>query len=168
MLNASNSITPNLYAYCDNDPVNNFDLSGDIVWKELAKIVLQVLSNILKQFFEDVIMFLSKLIFRGPKTKFELNPKNYAEAALEAILDYFKPFSKMKRALSDFILSTLKTMAGQIVDCIRGKPFDIGSIINETFVSALKSLVLGNADKKELEYLRQHCDDIDEVLYLEK
>ena len=60
MLNASNSIIPNLYTYCDNDPVNMVDYSGSIAASVMT--LAAVIAPLIQQYGPQIIDFLTKSI----------------------------------------------------------------------------------------------------------
>ena len=80
----------NLYAYCFNDPVNESDQDGALLFTICKKIVLGLIQGLLKQLCIDIVEWWVKYKYYGQEdAKLDPNPKDYAVSILSEILDEF-------------------------------------------------------------------------------
>ena len=126
----SKILESNLYAYCQNDPVNETDCSGCLIGKIIKSILVGVFKGFIGQLGSDLITFLYKLLLVDSNTKFEMSGEaDYLKSILSAIASeligflgatklaaqifmivggYFTKFVNNKMKATDWILMATK------------------------------------------------------------
>ena len=106
----------NSYAYCDNNPTNDTDISGTFGLITIAqKVIRGIFIGLLKVLFVDIIEHAFKLLILHKDTKFDLSPiDEYIVSVLSEIVDQFGINSeKVKLGLS--IMGTVLKYARRII-----------------------------------------------------
>jgi len=87
----TNSLINNAYCYCCNNPSNETDYAGNIIWSIVKKILVGVLQGIFKQLLIDSVEWFFKVCFINDKEKFKLSdPEDYVSSILTKIVDQFE------------------------------------------------------------------------------
>ena len=148
----------NLYRYCNNNPVNETDLTGMFLASKLAEIFLSAVFGMVAQLFDDlVIYFLQVLVHGKSKVGFSPNPSDYVSRALSWALECVNPFSGKKKILN-VILSVAPVVVKSIWDLVAGKQFDLWSFLRNIMYSLLAVIVanvLGKVAKNKISQIKK-------------
>lgn len=93
----------NIFAYCQNTPVNSSDASGQALIQVVAKIILGVILGFLIQYVLDILDYLVGLIL-DPKKKFSPSFRDYLISIASSILAFFDITKKWVKLSFDIII----------------------------------------------------------------
>ena len=88
----------NLFCYCDNNPVNNKDASGNILWKTIFNLLMGAIFGLCVQLFSDFLLYLLRCWRKGKSNvSFDPHPQDYISSALTWALTFANPFSGLTK-----------------------------------------------------------------------
>ena len=104
----------NLFTYCENNPINNKDASGNIIWNTIFKLFMGVIFGLCVQLLSDFLLYILRCWRKGKSNvSFSPHPQDYISSALTWALTFANPFScftkkgkmvgKILRQLTNFI-----------------------------------------------------------------
>ena len=138
----------NIFAYCRNDPSNEYDTEGTLflsIIKIVGKMLLGALMALLIQYLSN------KIIGSLWKKKVDNTAGEYVATALQGAAD-----AALNKGLAvDVLKSVLTSLLGQFVDLIRGRisSLSIGKIV-ESIIDGLMSGVLGKIGIDSPKYIK--------------
>ena len=137
----------NIFAYCQNTPINGSDIYGRVFAQVFAKIILGILLGVYSQLILDVLDYLVSLI-SNPKAKFSAKPLEYIVSILSCILAFFD----FKNPIVRILLNILPT-ALSYVGCTWDKAIwaNIFKDLMFLFISSLIGGALDHNKTKKIE-----------------
>jgi RHS repeat-associated protein len=92
----------NIFAYCQNTPINGSDIYGHVFAQVFAKIILGILLGVYSQLVLDILDYLVNLISNS-NAKFSAKPLNYIVSILSCILAFFDIGNRIVRILLNIL-----------------------------------------------------------------
>ena len=122
----------NLFAYCNNDPINNIDHTGELAAKKVAEIIFGIITGLLAQLIADGICIALRL--QKGLSSVGVYLSNIAQSALETVLH--------KGIYKAIIVAAIGNGIKQILDrIIDKKPVSLSNYIYKVVSSGIKYVV---------------------------
>lgn len=122
----------NLFAYCNNDPMNNCDPTGELAAKKVAEIIFGIITGLLAQLIADGICIALRL--QKGLSSVGVYLSNIAQSALETVLH--------KGIYKAIIVAAIGNGIKQILDrIIDKKPVSLSNYIYKVVSSGIKYVV---------------------------
>ena len=136
-----NSTNCNLYAYCENDPVNNVDISGELLAQTIARVILGIMIGFAVQLISDLIdTWLSQVL--GKKEK-KFIPEEYFSSMLSWALTCVSVNGKMLQIVTAFLPVVVKHVGKAL-----RKDFNTANLIMDFAIAFLGYAIGKSIDKK--------------------
>ena len=149
---SSNVFGCNIFVYCNNNPVNNIDISGAFIAQKIAEVILSAVFGMIFQLFTDFAVYLVAKLIDNSSATFNPDPGDYVDSALEWAFDSIRLFPKKKKYIVNFITEMIRAVVSQIVNYISGCGLDLASMFKSVTISAVvcttKALMNKTAYKK--------------------
>ena len=160
LFSASNTIGFNLYSYCDNDCVNEKDVSGNLLASKIAEVLLSALTSMLLQLGSDLITYLIKKYLCGRNVEFSPDPKDYILAAIDGALDCINPFCKGKKAKKIYaiVYPLIFVIVDHVWTYLSKKKFDpkqLGYDLIKVLIKGVIEFVLDRKKKNKINKIKK-------------
>ena len=141
--------TTNFYVYCENNPINQLDVNGNIVAKIIIRAIFGALFGAAMQYLADVLQNLldcaidkKKITQNIWKTRSGIG--DYISAIVSGAVDATLKIGVWK----SIGVSFASTIVGHLVNWIKGKGFSFNQLIKDLVWNALLALVTDSICKK--------------------
>ena len=147
----------NLFAYCNNDAINETDTHGNVAFKIFEKIIKGVIQGVLGTLCSDLISYLHDCFFVSQNTKFKSSTiKEYLLNVASCVLSSLISFSgvldtcyKIILLIKEFLPKIVKGIMA-VIDWVKM----IAQILSIA-VSKIISKILNKNEKKKLDALKK-------------
>ena len=153
-----NSKSTNLFSYCHNDPTNNIDISGNVIFTTIVKCVLGAIFGLLIQLISDLIEYaVNKYVLKRSAAS-EFAPSSpvgdYVGSAVAWALNALSPVSKAAKIIVPIIPVGVKHVTNAF--CNKFKIRDCLIDLGYALVTGIVSVALTNSTSKKLNQLRKY------------
>ncbi len=155
--NVNKVLENNLFAYCQNDPVNESDYTGSLLTSLIKKILTGVFKGFIGLLGSDFITFLYKVLLVDSKTKFTMSSgseylKSIASAVVSELIDIFGG--------AKFIVQVFMIVGSYFTKIVNGRmdSTDWITLVIKLAMLVLKTVLrerLNKQKKKELDLLKK-------------
>ena len=116
--NSKSVLENNLFAYCQNDPVNESDYTGSLLTSIIKKILTGLFKGFIGQLGMDFISYLYNVLFVNSKSKFTMSStseylKSIASAVVSELLDFF--------GAAKFIIQVFTIVGSYFTKLVKGR-----------------------------------------------
>ena len=143
----------NLFAYCQNNPVNESDSTGNVLISVIKKILIGVFKGCIEQLGSDLISFSYNVLFVDSKSKLVMNNWDYLKTILSAVASELTSFAKNKQFIADFFV-ILNPYIPKFANGTMCKE-EWNKLIFNLAALILKSTVLSKLEKRKKKELAQ-------------
>ncbi len=148
----------NLFAYCENDPVNRMDFDGKLIATTIIKCVLGALFGLLVQLISDLVEYAVKKYVLHKTVANQFSPTSplgdYLGSAVTWALSSLSPVSKAAKVILPMIPVGAKHITNAF--CGRFKFRDFLVDLAYALVTAIVSVALTKTAAKQIESLRKY------------
>lgn len=144
-----NNFTVNAYLYCNNDPVNQVDDTGNIILKIVLRAIVGALFGAAMQYLADVLQNLLDFVLDKKRVtrnvwKVRSGTGDYVSAIITGACDATLQIGVWK----SLGVSTASTILAHIINFAKGKGFNYQQFIKDLVWNALLTLVSNAITKK--------------------
>ena len=155
-----NSVDSNLFAYCQNNVINDKDSLGNSIAGKIAQIILSVVAEIYIQLFFDLIRYFVKKYLYGSKEEFSPQPKDYITLAIKTALECINPFSGKKRAklIYNIVCPAVFVIVDYVWEYAKGKEIDfkkLGYDLLWAMIAGFIDLAMDSKARKEIQKIKK-------------
>ena len=144
----------NIFAYCQNTPINGSDIDGRIFIQILAKIILGIILGIYSQLIIDTLDYLVKII-SNPNAEFPAKPREYITSILSSILAFFNISNKLVRISVNCIFLVISYVGGDF-----SKPQTIANLLTDVMFIFISEIIGGALDRKKTNKINKSIKNI--------
>ena len=152
--NSKSVLENNLFAYCQNDPVNESDYTGSLLTSIIKKILTGLFKGFIGQLGMDFISYLYNVLFVNSKSKFTMSStseylKSIASAVVSELLDFF--------GAAKFIIQVFTIVGSYFTKLVKGsmKTADWINLVIKLAMLILKTVLLKRLNTKKKNELKK-------------
>ena len=152
--NSKSVLENNLFAYCQNDPVNESDYTGSLLTSIIKKILTGLFKGFIGQLGMDFISYLYNVLFVNSKSKFTMSStseylKSIASAVISELLDFF--------GAAKFIIQVFTIVGSYFTKLVKGsmKTADWINLVIKLAMLILKTVLLKRLNTKKKNELKK-------------
>ena len=142
-------LTSNNYIYCENNPVNQIDVLGNVVAKIIIRAIVGALFGAAMQYIADVIQNLLDCVIDKKKIANNIwNVRSGIGDYISAIVSGACDATLKIGVWKSIGVSTATTIAGHLINWVTGKGFSFNQLIKDLVWNVLLGIVTDSICKK--------------------